>query len=191
MSGLAAKITFDRGSLQDFDRTFQPEISAASARLAGADHPARVPKTVQHPDRRAVGGRAACGRPLAKALESIGGGIVAIEVRESHAALKRAVMEVLRDAHRSGSPGKFSAQQIAEVISTACEAPRQTGRPIDTWTARELADEAVRRGIVSAISPARQRLSPPRQSPTAPPQVLVLYHRERSRAVSTSGGAHL
>ncbi len=80
---------------------------------------------------------------------------MAIEVRESHAALKRAVMEVLRDAHRSGSPGKFSAQQIAEVISTACEAPRQTGRPIDTWTARELADEAVQRGIVSAISPAR------------------------------------
>ncbi len=79
--------------------------------------------------------------------------LVAIEVRESHAALKRAVMEVLRDAHRSGSPGKFSAQQIAEVISTACEAPRQTGRPIDTWTARELADEAVQRGIVSAISP--------------------------------------
>ncbi len=76
-------------------------------------------------------------------------------MRESHAALKRAVMEVLRDAHRSGSPGKFSAQQIAEVVSTACEAPRLTGRPIDAWTAREVADEVVQRGIVPAISSAR------------------------------------
>lgn len=81
--------------------------------------------------------------------------LLAIEMRESHAALERAVIDVLRDAHRSGSRGVFSAQQIAEIVSTACEDPRKTGRPVDTWTGRELADEAIKRAIVPTISISR------------------------------------
>lgn len=78
--------------------------------------------------------------------------LLAIEMRESRAALERAVIDVLSDAHRSGSRGKFSAQQIAEIVSTACEDPSTTGRPVQTWTGRELADEVIKRQIVSAIS---------------------------------------
>jgi hypothetical protein len=81
--------------------------------------------------------------------------LLAIEMNEPHAALERAVQDVLRDAHRRGSPGKFSAQQIARVVSIACESPRASDRPVDTWTSRELADEAVKRNIVSSISTSR------------------------------------
>jgi transposase len=81
--------------------------------------------------------------------------LLAIEMNEPHAALERAVQDVLRDAYRRGAPGKFSAPQIAQVVSTACESPRASNRPVDTWTGRELADEAVKRNIVSSISRSR------------------------------------
>ena len=78
--------------------------------------------------------------------------LVAIECRESQAALRRAVEDVLGDAPRSGSSGKFTAEQVTQVLAVACEPPSQSGRPIDEWTGRELADELVQRGIVSSIS---------------------------------------
>lgn len=66
--------------------------------------------------------------------------------------LREAVRETLRDAPRSGCPGKFTAEQIAQIIAVACEPPEQSGRPITHWTHRELADEVVKRKIVSSIS---------------------------------------
>ena len=81
--------------------------------------------------------------------------LVAIECRESQAALRRAVQEVLNDAPRGGSPGKFTAEQVTQVLAIACEHPNQSGLPIDTWTGRELAAEVVRRKIVESISPSQ------------------------------------
>lgn len=78
--------------------------------------------------------------------------LVAIECRESHAALRRAIEEILSDAPRSGSPGTFTAEEVTQILAVACEPPGQSGRPIDTWTGRELADEVVKRGIVKSIS---------------------------------------
>ncbi len=78
--------------------------------------------------------------------------LVAIECRESQAALRRAIEEVLGDAPRSGSSGIFTAEQVTQVLAVACEPPDQSGRPIDEWTGRELADELIRRGIVPSIS---------------------------------------
>ena len=78
--------------------------------------------------------------------------LVAIECRESRAALRRAIEEVLGDAPRRGSSGKFTAEQVTQVLAVACEPADQSGRPIDEWTGRELADELVQRGIVSSIS---------------------------------------
>lgn len=78
--------------------------------------------------------------------------LVAIECEESHAALQRAIEDVLRDAPRPGCPGKFTAEQVASILAVACEPPRNSGRPIDYWTLRELADEVVKRGIVDSIS---------------------------------------
>jgi len=78
--------------------------------------------------------------------------LVAIECRESQAALRRAIEDVLGDAPRSGFSGKFTAEQVTQVLAVACEPAGQSGRPIDEWTGRELADELVQRGIVSSIS---------------------------------------
>jgi len=78
--------------------------------------------------------------------------LVAIECRESQAALRRAIKDVLSDAPRSGSSGKFTAEQVTQVLAIACEPPDQSGRPIDEWTGRELADELAKRGIIPSIS---------------------------------------
>jgi transposase len=78
--------------------------------------------------------------------------LVAIECCESRAALHRAIEDVLTDAPRSGSTGTFTAEQVTQILAVACEPPEQSGRPIDRWTHRELADEVVGRGIVSSIS---------------------------------------
>jgi transposase len=78
--------------------------------------------------------------------------LVAIECAESHAALRRAIEEILSDAPRSGSSGKFTAEQVTQILAVACEPADRSGRPIDEWTGREIADEVVHRGIVSSIS---------------------------------------
>ena len=78
--------------------------------------------------------------------------LVAIECSESQAMLRRTIEDVLSDAPRSGSPGTHSAEQVTQIIALACEPPSQSGRPIETWTGRELADEAIQRRIVESIS---------------------------------------
>ncbi len=78
--------------------------------------------------------------------------LVAIECRERQAELRRAIEDVLSDAPRSGSTGSFTAEQVTQILAVACEPPEQSGRPIDRWTHRELADEVVRRGILASIS---------------------------------------
>lgn len=69
--------------------------------------------------------------------------------------LREAVRETLRDAHRSGTPGIFTAKQITQILAVACEAPALSGRPITHWTQRELRDEVIKRGIVTSISESR------------------------------------
>lgn len=63
-----------------------------------------------------------------------------------------AVVERLQDAERAGAPATFSLEQILQLFAMACEQPEQYGRPISEWTARELADEMVKQGIVESIS---------------------------------------
>ncbi len=41
--------------------------------------------------------------------------LLSIEMAETRAALERAIVDTFRDAHRSGSPGKFSGEQIAQL----------------------------------------------------------------------------
>jgi len=43
----------------------------------------------------------------------------------------------------------FSLEQFSNCL-IACEKPEAYGRPISDWTARELADEGVKQGIVEA-----------------------------------------
>jgi putative transposase len=63
------------------------------------------------------------------------------------------VEEVLVDEPRSGKPATFTPEQICQIVALACEDPREElGRPISHWSTTELADEAIKRGIVESIS---------------------------------------
>ncbi|MHC4073028.1 MAG: IS630 family transposase [Planctomycetota bacterium] len=67
--------------------------------------------------------------------------------------LRGRIEAVLDDAPRPGAPGDFTAEQLTQIISVACESPRDSGRPVSHWSPRELADEVIKRGIVKRISP--------------------------------------
>ena len=62
------------------------------------------------------------------------------------------VSERLADAPRSGAPATYTPEQICAVIAMTCEKPSESERPISHWSQREIADEAIRRGLVSNIS---------------------------------------
>jgi transposase len=62
------------------------------------------------------------------------------------------VAERLEDAPRPGGPCRITAEQVCRLTALACEAPAASGRPISHWSGRELADEAVKRGIVERLS---------------------------------------
>jgi putative transposase len=68
-------------------------------------------------------------------------------------ALRQAITTVLSDAPRPGAPDTFTAEQIVMIVNLACTPPPTVDRPVTTWTPRELADEAVKQGIVTRISP--------------------------------------
>ena len=67
--------------------------------------------------------------------------------------LQTMIAVVLADAPRPGAPDTFTAEQIVQIINLACTPPAEVGRPVDAWTLRELANEAEKQGIVTAISP--------------------------------------
>lgn len=66
--------------------------------------------------------------------------------------LAKRIQEVLSDQPRPGHKPTFTAEQTAQVIALAGETPQASGLPISHWTLATLAAEAVRRGIVPAIS---------------------------------------
>lgn len=78
--------------------------------------------------------------------------LAAAELDASDAQLSELIEAVLTDKHRSGAPVTFTAEHICQIVAIACENPQESGRPVTEWTSRELADEAVQRGIVSSIS---------------------------------------
>ncbi len=68
--------------------------------------------------------------------------------------LRECIEDVLADAPRSTTPATFAPEQICRIVALACEDPgEESGRPVTHWTTAELADEAVKRGIVESISP--------------------------------------
>ena len=62
--------------------------------------------------------------------------------------------QVLVDAYRCGKRARLTAEQIVKIVALACERPKACGRPITRWTSKELANEAVKRGIIEKISRA-------------------------------------
>jgi putative transposase len=79
----------------------------------------------------------------------------------------------LDDAARPGGPATFTAEQIVQIVATACEPPGKSDRPISHWTHAELADEVKKRQIVKAISPRSVGRFLKRGGPAASPQPLL------------------
>ena len=65
--------------------------------------------------------------------------LVLVECGEKSSALPRAIERLLSDSPRSGWAGKFSGEQVTQIIAVACEPPEKCGRPVTHWTPREFA----------------------------------------------------
>ena len=53
---------------------------------------------------------------------------------------------------RSGLLRTYTPEQICAVIAMTCEKPSESERPISHWSQPEIADEAIRPGLVPSIS---------------------------------------
>ena len=93
--------------------------------------------------------------------------------------LRKMIETVLSDEPRPGRRCQFDPDQVALIIAVACEPPAKSGRPVSHWTARELAEEVIKRGIVPSIS-ARQvgRFLKDSGPPTPPKPLLAECERE-------------
>jgi len=65
----------------------------------------------------------------------------------------KSAVERLCDAPRSGAPATITAEQTCAIVALACERPEEGGAPLSHWSTSDLAREAVRRGIITSISP--------------------------------------
>jgi putative transposase len=81
--------------------------------------------------------------------------LICIECNEPDDRLKATIRSLLSDLPRAGRKATFSTEQQAAVVGLACEKPDDSERPISHWTHREIADEAIKRGLVSSISASR------------------------------------
>jgi len=107
-------------------------------------------------------------------------------------------LDGLTDQPRSGRPRQFAARVVAEVKALACELPADAGVPLAKWNCPDLAAEAARRGIVTAVSASTVALAARRRAQAVaaplvdlPPRpvlrvqgtrALDLYARVRERA---------
>jgi putative transposase len=79
--------------------------------------------------------------------------LASLESEADEKALRAVVEQVLSDEPRSGAPATFTPEQVVRIVAIACEDPSESGRPVTHWSTPELAEEAIKRGIVEKISP--------------------------------------
>ena len=75
--------------------------------------------------------------------------IIGQEENEKHQAkvLDQEVRKILNDKERPGAALTYRAEQYCQILQVALEPPAESGRPINDWTSRELAEEVKKRGI--------------------------------------------
>lgn len=106
---------------------------------------------------------------------------------ETAPALREVIEATLHDADRSGAPATFTAEQIVQIVAISCEAPQVSGVPVSHWTPKDVATEAVRRGIVTTISERQVGRFLKRGGPEAALEpVLAEYDRARPGGVSAA-----
>jgi putative transposase len=89
------------------------------------------------------------------------------------------VQERLEDLARPGAPSRITADQRCQIEALACAAPEQSGRPINQWTGREIADELIQQHIVETISPRHAARLLKRSLNSPPHDSLLVEHRQR------------
>ena len=100
------------------------------------------------------------------------------------------VIERLQDEPRPGTPAIISGEQWCQIMALACEPPEASGRPLSHWSSRELADEAIKRGIVETISRRHVgRFLKSGRPPTAPESLLAQL-RARRKGPGENGRPH-
>src|SRR3954453_10673629 len=105
---------------------------------------------------------------------------------------RRLLEHLLEDTPRPGRPATFTPEPIVPIVAVACEPPERSGRPIDHWTSRELADEVQERRIVAAISPRSVGRFLKRGRVAAAPQPLLAQPQSRGpRGLSSASGHDL
>jgi putative transposase len=67
--------------------------------------------------------------------------------------LKSWIQSVLSDEERSGAPATFTPEQVAHIMTMACQSPQSYGIPMSHWTPSELTRTVIKQGIVESISP--------------------------------------
>ena len=89
--------------------------------------------------------------------------------------LRQAIEVLLTDEQRPGAPATFTFEQFMQIMALACEKPEAADRPVSSWTPRELADEAVKRGIVTKISSRTVERFLKGEHFTAPSEALLAH----------------
>lgn len=72
--------------------------------------------------------------------------------KEKDSKYKRAIRGILTDNERPGVPPRFTAEQICQILSVACEKPEDSDVPLSHWSRPSLRLEVIKRGIVPDIS---------------------------------------
>ena len=103
----------------------------------------------------------------------------AIEAIGKPKLLSQAIEVLLTDEPRPGAPATFTFEQFMQIMALACETPSASERPVSSWTPRELADEAVKRGIVEQISPRTVERFLKGERSTAASQALLAHSSSR------------
>lgn len=81
--------------------------------------------------------------------------LLLIDETEKGIQYLRKILEILSDAPRPGAPNTFTAEQVCQIMSLACEIPEDSEFPISHWSLNSLVNEIISRGIVESISRSR------------------------------------
>lgn len=78
--------------------------------------------------------------------------LLEMEGKEELNKYKKIIQRVLSDQEKPGVPAKFTAEQICQILSIACEKPEDSGLPLSHWSRPALRAELMKREIVKSIS---------------------------------------
>ena len=77
---------------------------------------------------------------------------IEVETAADTKTLSKAILTMLSDAPRPGTPATYPAEIVCQNIAISCEDPLKCGHPISHWTPQALRLEVIKREMVEDIS---------------------------------------